>query len=123
MYGWDTLVLLKHLLEPGLKKLEDFVDWLLLLHAVASKSSRNEWDDVASSLDVHPQTLPRIARRNAGFGLRPHDLARKPDVDVGLIAVPRSAIPQRETIELRRERFAVAVATPGLRISASLRLT
>jgi hypothetical protein len=51
-------------------RLEDVLDWLLLLHAVGHKSPGRSWSRVASELQVHPHTLARAAARLARRSLR-----------------------------------------------------
>lgn len=52
---------------------EDMVDWLILVHAVARKTNRRGWSDVACEIRVHEDTLLRIAKRLLGVNMR--DLA------------------------------------------------
>jgi hypothetical protein len=49
---------------------QDFVDWLLLLHAVAAKDPARNWSAAADAAGVHQHTLARIARRLLGRTLR-----------------------------------------------------
>ncbi len=51
-------------------RLEDVVDWLLLLHAVGRKVPSRSWSDVAAELKVHAHTLARVATRLAGRSLK-----------------------------------------------------
>ena len=51
-------------------RLEDFIDWVLLLRAVEIKQPNRSWVDVASELRVHEDTLQRIARRFMESSLR-----------------------------------------------------
>lgn len=51
-------------------RLEDVLDWLLLLHAVGRKEPTRSWSSVASDLQIHPHTLGRIAARLATRALR-----------------------------------------------------
>jgi hypothetical protein len=51
-------------------RLEDVLDWLLLLHAVGRKEPTRSWSSVASDLQIHPHTLGRIAARLATRPLR-----------------------------------------------------
>jgi hypothetical protein len=55
--------------EPPLR-LQDFLDWLLLIRASALRSSGQRWTAVAQELAVHEHTIARIARRLAGLNLR-----------------------------------------------------
>ncbi len=55
--------------SPGLR-LEDVLDWLLLLSAVERKSPELKWVDVAYDLGVHEHTVVRMARRLTGCALR-----------------------------------------------------
>lgn len=50
-------------------RLEDFVDWLVLLDGVAQHASGLTWLDVSTALEVHEHTLQRMARRLAGASL------------------------------------------------------
>lgn len=52
---------------------EDFLDWVLLLHALARHTHHRGWVAIADELGVHEHTLARIARRLLGASLR--DLA------------------------------------------------
>jgi hypothetical protein len=52
---------------------EDMVDWLILVHAVARKTNRRGWPDIACEIRVHEDTLLRIAKRLLGINMR--DLA------------------------------------------------
>jgi hypothetical protein len=51
-------------------RLEDLLDWFLLLHAVGRKLPGHSWARLATELQVHPHTLGRIAARLAGRPLR-----------------------------------------------------
>lgn len=51
-------------------RLEDVLDWFLLLHAVGRKLPGRSWAHLAIELQVHPHTLGRIAARLAGRPLR-----------------------------------------------------
>jgi len=51
-------------------RLEDVVDWLLLLHAVGRKVPSRSWSNIAAELHVHQHTLARAATRLAGRSLR-----------------------------------------------------
>jgi hypothetical protein len=51
-------------------RLEDMLDWFLLLHAVGRKMPGQSWAYLATELQVHPHTLGRIAARLAGRRLR-----------------------------------------------------
>lgn len=50
-------------------RLEDFLDWLLLLRASAGKGRDRSWRAVAEELGVHEQTLSAIAKRLGGDSL------------------------------------------------------
>jgi hypothetical protein len=58
---------------PNPPRLEDLLDWVLLLHAVSSKAPGRSWSSIAGDLWIHPHTLGRIASRLAARPLR--DLA------------------------------------------------
>jgi hypothetical protein len=47
-------------------RLEDMLDWLLLLHAVGRKMPGRSWSSIAGDLQIHPHTLGRIAGRLTG---------------------------------------------------------
>lgn len=51
--------------DPPLR-LEDFLDWLLVLHAIGRKGPDRAWPSVAEELGVHERTLGRLARRLTG---------------------------------------------------------
>lgn len=51
-------------LQPG-----HFVDWVLLIHGVASKRPGRKWCAVADSLGIHEHTLRRLAKRHTGLRL------------------------------------------------------
>jgi AraC-like DNA-binding protein len=51
-------------------RLQDFLDWILLVHAAAHRSTGLRWSTVAQELRVHEHTIARIARRLAGINLR-----------------------------------------------------
>jgi AraC-like DNA-binding protein/predicted nucleic acid-binding protein len=55
--------------RPALR-LEDFLDWLLLLSAVERKAPRLKWAEVAQDVGVHEHTMARLARRLTGLTLR-----------------------------------------------------
>jgi hypothetical protein len=56
--------------QPTGVRLEDLLDWLLLLDAASQKVDRVTWTDVAASLNIHEHTLARIAFRVTGATLR-----------------------------------------------------
>lgn len=47
-------------------RLQDFLDWQLLLRAVALRAAGRKWAAVAAALGVHPHTLSRAAARLCG---------------------------------------------------------
>jgi hypothetical protein len=51
-------------------RLEDVLDWLILLHAVGRKEQSRSWSSVATELQIHPHTLGRISARLAARPLR-----------------------------------------------------
>lgn len=51
-------------------RLEDVLDWLLLLHAVSRKTPVRSWSSVAAELQIHPHTLGRITARLTSRPLR-----------------------------------------------------
>lgn len=51
-------------------RLEDFLDWLLVLHALGRKGPDRAWPKVAEELGVHERTLGRLARRLTGLPLQ-----------------------------------------------------
>lgn len=66
-YHWNRVVDV----DPPLR-LEDFVGWLLVLHALGRKGPERTWPRVAEELGIHERTLGRLARRLTGRPL--HDL-------------------------------------------------
>jgi hypothetical protein len=55
---------------PAPLRLEDVLDWIVLLRAVAMKSPGRSWMSIAGDLRVHQQTIGRIAKRLHGTTLR-----------------------------------------------------
>jgi AraC-like DNA-binding protein len=55
---------------PGTLRLEDFLDWVLLISAAERKEPGVSWSAVADQLHVHQHTLARVARRLTGHTLR-----------------------------------------------------
>lgn len=51
-------------------RLEDVLDWLILLHAVGRKEPSRSWSRVAAELQIHPHTLGRISARLTARPLR-----------------------------------------------------
>ena len=51
-------------------RLEDFLHWLLLLHATIRKRRHHGWAEVALELGVHEHTLGRHSMKLAGVALR-----------------------------------------------------
>jgi hypothetical protein len=51
-------------------RLEDVLDWLLLLCAVGRKTPARSWSNVAAEIQIHPHTLGRIAARLTDRPLR-----------------------------------------------------
>lgn len=51
-------------------RLEDVLDWLILLHAVGRKEPSRSWSSVAAELQIHPHTLGRISVRLTARSLR-----------------------------------------------------
>ncbi len=47
-------------------RLQDFIQWILLMRAVGRKRPDNTWGAVAKDLGVHPHTLGRYAKQLAG---------------------------------------------------------
>jgi hypothetical protein len=83
---------------------EDFMDWFLLLHAVAHKLSGCTWPHAAEAVGVHPHTVSRIAKRLLGSTLR--DLARCPQAHTVQVfeATILKALLTPATIDLSRRR-------------------
>lgn len=61
-------------------RLEDFVEWLVLLRAIAKKTPQRSWRTVARSLGVHEHTLMRLGRRLAQTRLRDITTQRATDL-------------------------------------------
>jgi hypothetical protein len=53
----------RRMAPPPLARLEDFLDWVCLLRAAASKAPSLSWAHVAERLGMHEHTLTRQARR------------------------------------------------------------
>ena len=51
-------------------RLEDFLDWVLLLRAVEKRKSERSWEHVADELGLYGSALSRLARRTCGCTLR-----------------------------------------------------
>jgi len=64
-------------IEDPRPRLEHLLDWVLLVEAVARKSPKMTWTDVAYSLGLHEHTLARVGQRHAGLSLRA--LAAQPE--------------------------------------------
>ena len=54
--------------SPSLR-LEDFLDWLIVLRAAGRKTSDRGWRHVAEGLGVHEHTLARLAKHLVGVSL------------------------------------------------------
>lgn len=50
-------------------RLQDFLDWILLLHATGQRATGRKWVAIAHELGVHEHTLRRIADRRTGCSL------------------------------------------------------
>jgi hypothetical protein len=61
--------LLNHTRPELVPRLEDFVGWLVLLHAVSGKQRRHKWSAVANRTGIHINTLRRMAIRYCGTTL------------------------------------------------------
>lgn len=91
-------------------RLEDVLDWLLLLYAVGRKEPTRSWSSVAAELQIHPHTLGRMAARLANRPLRalaPTDqLPLTLQFDALLVAAlvqpsrPRPIVSRRKRFEL-----------------------
>ena len=60
--------------ESGVR-LEDMVDWLLVLRAVTRRRRDDSWSEVSRQLSMRPASLGRLVRRVTGLGLRYIDRA------------------------------------------------
>lgn len=58
--------------DAGLR-LQDIIDWNLLLHACIRRAQMNSWVGIAAEFGIHEHTLARSAKRLTGLSLR--DLA------------------------------------------------
>ena len=58
--------------RPGSRwtRLEDFLDWVLLIEALTLRPGMQTWGAVAGALDVHQRSLSRSAKRFLGVTLR-----------------------------------------------------
>lgn len=52
------------------KRLEDFLDWVLLLRAIEKRNSARSWEQVADELGLYGSALARLARRTCDCTLR-----------------------------------------------------
>lgn len=68
-------------------RLQDVIDWFLLVEAVSRKHSAATWLDVADSLTVHQHTLSRMVRRIADCTLA--EVTVCPDLVLGDASVTR----------------------------------
>jgi AraC-like DNA-binding protein len=50
-------------------RLQDFLQWIVLMRAVGRKTRTRSWAQVAAEVNVHPQTLGRYAKHLAGHNL------------------------------------------------------
>lgn len=66
-------------------RLEDLLDWLLLVEAVGRKTAAVTWADVSAQVGVHEHTIARIAPRLHGHSV--NDLVALPDLILSHIAV------------------------------------
>ncbi len=92
-------------------RLEDFLDWVLVLHALGRKRPDCAWPRVAEELGVHERTLGRLARRLTGHALR--DLDRGGEAAVTALFRQRMVVPllaeeEDRTFRPKIGRFAVA---------------
>jgi len=55
--------------EPSAPRLQDFADWLVLLHAAGRKPRHLKWEAIAKECNVHVETLRRICIRLTGMQL------------------------------------------------------
>ena len=56
--------------DPRAARLEDFVDWVLVLHAWAIRAGGSSWSDAASRLGISAEGLRRRVKRLSGMTLR-----------------------------------------------------
>lgn len=93
-------------------RLEDVLDWLLLLYAVGRKEPRRSWSNVATELQIHPHTLGRIAMRLANRPLRALAPTDQLPLTLQFDALLVSALVQpARSIVGRRKRFNLASST------------
>lgn len=94
-------------------RLEDVLDWLLLLYAVGRKEPTRSWSSVAVELQIHPHTLGRIATRLTNRPLRA--LAPSDQLPLTLqfdaLLVGALVQPARPLLS-RRKRFDLASSSP-----------
>ncbi len=78
--GCDRTTLWYHWRTVGTSelRLEDVIDWFLLLHASGLKTHNRSWENIAHELAVHPHTLGRMADRLVGVPLRVLEAAGQP---------------------------------------------
>jgi hypothetical protein len=98
-------------------RLEDVLDWLLLLHAVGRKTPARSWSSVAAELQIHPHTLGRIAARLAGRPLRSlaatDQLALTLQFDARLVEAFASEPVRSMNIVSRRRPLEFAASSPA----------
>jgi hypothetical protein len=98
-------------------RLEDVLDWLLLLHAVGRKTPCRSWSSVASELQIHPHTLGRIAARLASRPLRSlaatDQLALTLQFDARLVEALSGEPGRSMSVVSRRRRFELAAVVPA----------
>ncbi|HJU90369.1 MAG TPA: hypothetical protein VJ672_13320 [Gemmatimonadaceae bacterium] len=78
-------------------RLEDFIDWVLLLHAAHEKSPSRSWADVAHSLGTHEHTLARLVRRLANGTLGALDERARADLERRFLAAVQDKVGPGET--------------------------
>lgn len=54
----------------GSPRPEDFLDWVLLIHALSHRTHDRGWSGIAAELGVHEHTLARLAKRLLGLTMR-----------------------------------------------------
>jgi hypothetical protein len=91
-------------------RLEDVLDWLLLLNAVGRKEPTRSWSNVAAELQIHPHTLARMAARLANRPLRALAATDQLSLTLQFDALLAAALgqPSRSILLNRRERLDLA---------------
>jgi hypothetical protein len=78
-------------------RLEDFLDWILLLHAAHLKCPSRSWAEVARALGTHEHTLARLVRRLAHTTLGALGESDREEVERCFLAAVEDKVGRGET--------------------------